>query len=152
MSTDDERGRRLSAAEKRIAELEATLAEMSRTRHEVREYRQRRAFEWALRCFGAEATDLRIRAARVLEEAVELAQSSRVSELDAARILTRCYSRPAGDARAEAGNLTLTLLVWFAAAGVSAERYEAAELQRVEFHPDSYWTERNARKREQGLP
>lgn len=71
--------------------------------------RQMKLILWAIRSFGNSTTDLKERARRLLEEAVELAQAVGVEEHQSAEIVRYVYQRPAGQIEQEIAGVTLTL-------------------------------------------
>lgn len=82
---------------------------------------QVRVIHWTLSRFGAEnLLDRKERAARLLEEALELAQAEGVDTDAAGRIYLRVYSRPAGGPVQEAAAVGLCLLAWASSAGRTA--------------------------------
>ncbi len=72
-----------------------------------------------------------MRALRFFEEAVELYQAEGGLRVQAEALLDRVFGRPAGDPRQEVGGVSVTLLSYCSAAGLSADECEAAEIQRV---------------------
>jgi hypothetical protein len=94
--------------------------------------RQQRAFEWCRRAFGVSVAENRPeRAARFLEEAIELAQVVGLPEEAAARLVRHIYSRPVGEIRQEVGGVSVTLLILCEQLGINADWEEAKELARV---------------------
>lgn len=117
-----------------------------------RNRRQSTAYNWCAECFGAaSAGSPHERARRVLEEALELAQAAGVTPEDAAHQLANVYRRPAGDPAQEIGGLSLTLLTYAEAAGLSADACEVDELNRVLNKPTSYFAQRHAEKAAAGV-
>ena len=93
--------------------------------------RQKVVLEWAEATFGEVALDLRERALRLVEEAIELAQASGV-ECDAiCGLVGHVYAKPPGEPEKELGAVCVTLLAYAEAAGESAEDSEAREINRV---------------------
>jgi hypothetical protein len=113
-----------------------------------RDARQRRVGQWVRETFGS-ATMLWLdeRAARVLEEAAELAQSLGVMKETADRVIGYVFSRPAGEPAQEAGGVGITLLACCEAMAVSADASEADELRRVLAKPAGHFERRQAEKR-----
>lgn len=94
--------------------------------------RQEVVTDWCRRAFGPESQqDRGKRALRFLEEALELYQSEGGSRALAEALLDRVYARPAGEPAQEVGGVSVTLLSYCSAAGLSADECEAAEIQRV---------------------
>lgn len=88
---------------------------------------------WASTTFGpASANDLPNRAARVAEEAIELAQCEGVPQAQVQKILERVYSRPKGERRQEAAGVFATLIIYAKAAKIDLWRVLNSEQQRVE--------------------
>lgn len=74
---------------------------------------------WVKQTFGDKSLyDLRNRSARLMEEAVELAQVEGVDEEQALKIVRRAYSRPAGKRSQEIAGTYFTFLVYCYATGV----------------------------------
>lgn len=92
-----------------------------------------RVRNWIVRAFGeAILLNRAERAARVLEEAAELAQAEGVTPEWARRIVERCYSRPKGVAAQELAQLMVVVLGHSAAAGIDVEAVTIAEIERIE--------------------
>lgn len=73
---------------------------------------------WVQETFGDKSLfDRRNRSARLMEEAVELAQVEGVDEEQALKIVRRAYSRPAGERDQEIAGVYFTFLVYCYAAG-----------------------------------
>lgn len=91
---------------------------------------------WVIATLGEACfLDRRERGARLLEEAVEAAQSEGVPPEQARRILERAYARPAGLTFQEVGGVMVTLLALCASAGISPDDAFAEEIERIE-HPE----------------
>lgn len=87
---------------------------------------------WCARTFGAQSQkDRKKRALRFLEEAIELYQAEGCDFEQAQALLAHLFSRPPGDPRQEVGGVSVTLLSYCAAADLSADECEAAEIVRV---------------------
>lgn len=110
-----------------------------------------RAIEFVRAAFGVNAARPDERAARVVEEACELAQSEGVSREMALRILERVYSRPVGDSKQEAGTVLLTLLSWAGATGNDLEDLARTEFARLETKPLQFWASRHQAKVREGI-
>lgn len=92
-----------------------------------------RVRNWIVRAFGeAILLNRAERAARVLEEAAELAQAEGVTPEWARRIVERCYSRPKGVAAQELAQLMVVVLGHSASAGIDVEAVTLAEIERIE--------------------
>lgn len=90
------------------------------------------------------------RAARVVEEAVELGQAEDVPREAILAIIERVYSRPKGNPSEEAGDVMFTLLAYTETAGVDIESVLALRLERVEAIPVEDLRERHKQKRAAG--
>lgn len=94
--------------------------------------RQTAVADWLIRAFGVEvATSPFDRAARVVEEATELAQAQGLTKERVLAMVEYVYGRPPGDPRQELGGARLTLLGYAAAIGASADHEEIREVERV---------------------
>lgn len=117
-----------------------------------RNHRQILTAEWVTRAFGP--TTLQRpdeRAARVVEEAVELGQAANVPRDVAHRIVDYVYDRPAGSAEQECGGVLVTMLAFCASIGVLAEDMEVRELDRVLAKPPEHFAERHKAKAAHGI-
>lgn len=76
--------------------------------------------------------DVRERALRHLEEAMELAQALGIGQIDANALSGRVWSRPPGRARSEAAGSLFTLVVLADVEGIDLEHELLIELARVE--------------------
>jgi hypothetical protein len=116
-----------------------------------RDARQARVRSWVLETFGPASDQPYERVLRVLEEALEPAQSVGLPRGLAARLADHVFSRPAGEPAKEAGQLGVTLLAFCGASGFSADELEALEAHRVlSINPD-YFRQRAAAKASVGL-
>jgi hypothetical protein len=112
-------------------------------RHE----RQQRVAAWAGEAFGIEqATSLPQRGIRLFEESTETLQAAGGSRAMAHKLVDHVFDRPVGDLRQELGGVAVTLLALAAAAGLSAEEAEVAEVERVLAKPFEHFARRNAEK------
>ena len=118
----------------------------------TRDMRQATVESWVRRAFGDE-TMLRPdeRAARVLEEATELAQACGVPEATAEKIRAYVYARPVGDPAQEVGGVGLTLLACCGTLGISADKAESDEVARVLAKPLEHWNRRWQEKSKAGI-
>jgi NTP pyrophosphatase (non-canonical NTP hydrolase) len=88
--------------------------------------------DWCSRTFGdAVATDPLERAARLIEEAIELVQACGLPADRVADIARHVYSKPVGEVAQEVGGVGVTLLALADVFGVSAELEERREVLRV---------------------
>ena len=114
--------------------------------------RQELVTEWCRRAFGKESQEDRgKRALRVLEEAIELFQAEGGLRTQADVLLDRVYSRAAGEPHQEVGGLSVTLLSYCSAAGLSADACETAEIERVLARPLDEARRRHDEKTRAGL-
>lgn len=93
--------------------------------------------DWVVKCFGEEAArDNATRAARFLEEALELFQALNMGKADAMTLVDYVYNRPIGEVRQEVGGILVTLMALCTACGVDASDAAVAELARVNLKVD----------------
>lgn len=124
----------------------------SRVNDSSRNDRQRLVTDWCERTFGTEsAGDPGKRVLRFLEEALELFQAEGGDMEKANALLKRVYSRPPGDPRQEVGGVSVTLLSYCSAAGLSADQCEVEEINRVLDRPVEEARRRYAAKTEAGF-
>lgn len=108
---------------------------------------KRRISEWLRTRFGDEVRlNRHERAARVLEEAAELAQAEGVDRAFADRILARVFSRPRGNPYQEAAGVAVTLLAWSATTGADLDALALAEVERIERLPVEHFRQKHAEK------
>lgn len=96
-----------------------------------RDMRQATVREWVRETFGEISMVIAERVQRVLEEACELAQAEGMGVTDAHTLVDYVWARPSGRREQELGGLQVTILAYAAAAGLSAEAAEVAEVERV---------------------
>lgn len=120
-------------------------------RYGSRDLRQRIILGWATRVFGLGATLLKERALRLVEEAIEAAQSVGVDRATILLVAGRVYDRDVGDLRQELGGVAVTLAAFCEAAKVSAEEVERDEMERVLAVPEDHFRARQAEKADLGL-
>lgn len=108
--------------------------------------RQARVLAWAVENFGPVARNRDERAARLAEEAIEVAQAEGVPLEIVKRIAERVYSRPAGALGQEIGGLTITLDALAENAGLDAQAEGDRELARILALPKDWWTRKHAEK------
>ena len=108
---------------------------------------QKRVFDWCATVFGAASTGVPQRTRRFLEEAVELAQSTGMTEEDALKMVRFVYARPTGEPSQEIGGTMVTLMSLSTALQVEVWPCLETELARCESHPPEYWQARHAAKR-----
>ncbi|BCJ91734.1 hypothetical protein IZ6_24690 [Terrihabitans soli] len=114
-----------------------------------------RCYDWAIRALGhAVASNPRERVLRVLEEAIELAQTEGVNQDVIDATVNRVYSRPVGHAPQESAQVLLTLSSYAACKGYHLEAMAEAELAMVEDKLSSdphYFAHRQAKKAGLGI-
>jgi hypothetical protein len=108
--------------------------------------RSREILNWAIENFGPVAANRDERAARLAEEAIEIAHAEGVSLEMVAKIADRVYSRPAGELSQEIGGVRVTLEALAENAGLSVEEETAREFQRIIRLPKEWWEQRHAEK------
>ncbi len=108
--------------------------------------------EWARGTFGPDDWTERVRASRLLEEAIELAQAEGVTPSDMLRIMARTLSRPAGEPIQELGGVMITALAYGHLKGVRIGEAAQQEWDRVQSKSTSHFAARNAAKKADGLP
>jgi len=101
---------------------------------------------WAVRSFGPIAENVDERAARVAEEAIEIAQVEGVPLETITRIADRVYSRPAGERWQEIGGTMLGLLSYAAIVGLTLSDCARREFDRVLAKPRDWWAKKHAEK------
>lgn len=117
-----------------------------------RDARQAMVIDWVRRCFGeACATDGPERGARVLEEALELAQVAGLPLARAAHLTNHVYSKPVGAIAQEIGGVAITLLSFAAYAGLSADAEEIREFNRIMALPVDHFKRRHREKASEGI-
>lgn len=108
--------------------------------------RQQKVLAWALENFGPVALNRDERAARLVEEAIEVAQAEGLSLEVLQRIAERVYSRPAGKLAQEIGGLAITLDALAENCGLSVDQSANDELERILALPKDWWTRKHAEK------
>jgi hypothetical protein len=113
---------------------------------------QQRVTEWAKRCFGTQHVfNQRVRALRMLEEALEFAQAVDVP-IERCHALTKhVFSRPPGKPEQELAGVGVVLLTCASACGVILEDVLFAEIARIEAKPPEHFTARNQAKCDAGF-
>lgn len=134
-------------------------AYLERTRHHRQAIPQPAAFHtfqhrvaaWMPKVFDARTIESRLeRGLRVLEEALELAQSVGVDQARAERLLAHVMSRPRGETLQEIGGLLVTAAALCNAVGLDMERAAREELERCNQATDKIAAKHQA-KVSQGL-
>lgn len=88
--------------------------------------------DWVTECFGADAMQPAERAARLLEEATEVAQACGLHQTYAIAIVQKTYSRPAGQVHQELGGVGIAFLGACAALYTDPFNVMGIELDRIE--------------------
>lgn len=118
----------------------------------LRDGRQDLAHAWVTETFGPDhANDLRQRAIRFLEEAIELYQACGGDQHLARNLVDYIYKRDVGDIYKEVGDVGFMLLSVSSAAGVSADSAEDQIFERNLATPKKEMTDRNIAKNEAGF-
>jgi NTP pyrophosphatase (non-canonical NTP hydrolase) len=112
----------------------------------------RLAAEWAVRSFGAAHVSNRpLRALRIVEEAIELAQALGVPKGKIDLCTENVYKRPVGTMAQELGGVLLTTNILCASCGFEPDRMLEMELGRVLAKPPEHFAKRNQDKLDLGL-
>lgn len=113
---------------------------------------QQLAYEWAIRCFGMQhVLDQRVRALRLVEEAIECAQSLGVDRASIYTCTNVVYERPHGKPGQEIGGVMVTAAVLAQTLHTDIETQFMDELQRVLSKPPAEFATRNQQKVDAGL-
>lgn len=116
-----------------------------------RDEKQKILWNWLQSVFGDLATSKEERVARLLEEAIELAQAESFPIEKISQLVDYVYSRPPGEPFQEVGGLSVTLLAYCQCVGISAYTAEDTELFRIYTHSAEHFRERQTRKAEAGV-
>lgn len=108
--------------------------------------RQARVLAWAVESFGEIAKNRDERAARLVEEAIEIAQAEGVPLDVLKRIAERVYERPAGELGQEIGGLGITLDALAENAGYDVRLETERELACILSKPKDWWARKHAEK------
>lgn len=107
---------------------------------------------WARRAFGANhITNSGIRALRLLEKAIELAQAEGIQRHMVDHCTAVVYGRPIGSAHQEIGGVLMTSAVYCSCNGLDMETVLRNELDRVLAKPLDQFAQRNQDKIDLGL-
>ena len=93
---------------------------------------QRRVRRWVETVFDNQIGDVKLRAARFLEEAAEAAQAAGLHRDDADLVLTQVYGRPPGRLVQEIGGAMTTLCALASAANIDLAGATLDEMARME--------------------
>lgn len=107
---------------------------------------QKRVIAWAWATFGDIALNRDERAARLVEEAIEVCQAESVAQDVVHRLVDRVYSRPVGDLGREIGGVAMTLAALAENAGYSVEAEAQRELDRVMGLSPAHFAAKHAEK------
>jgi NTP pyrophosphatase (non-canonical NTP hydrolase) len=113
--------------------------------------RPRAVLAWAVEMFGPVAANWDERAARFLEEAIELAQAEKLPFDVVRKIVDRVYARPAGDTQREVGQAMMTLECLAENLDIDAAAEAQKEFDRVRSIPKEEWTRRHTAKAALGI-
>ena len=113
--------------------------------------RQRQILDWAIRTFGPVARNRDERAARCVEEAVEIAQCEGVSEKVLHRIVDRVYSRSVGLVQQEIGGLAITLDALAENLWIDVQDMANREFERVLSLPQDHFARKHSEKAADGV-
>lgn len=96
---------------------------------------QERAGEWVRKTFGLEILKSKDeRAMRVLEEAIELAQATKVDKARVINLVHFVFDKPVGDVAQEAAGVGFTLLAWGDSMELDIATLIEEEIDRVDDH------------------
>lgn len=117
-----------------------------------RDQRQRQIVEWCIRAFGFDqANSPEQRGLRLAEEAIEAAQAVGCDPATLHKLIDYIYARPPGKIGQEIGGVSVTLLAYAGASGLSADDCEQLEVNRVLAKPLADFTARNKEKNDAGF-
>lgn len=109
-------------------------------------------FEWGVRSFGADhMTSIPVRALRLAEEVVELAQACRVEQEKLHKLIDVVYSRPVGDPIQEMGGVMVCLSVLVVLFSTTTQEAFLREILRVLSKRPEDFAKRNQDKLDLGL-
>jgi len=113
---------------------------------------QRIAGDWCRRAFGMACyNDTQERAARVLEEAIELAQSVGLPVGQAAHLVRHVYSNKPGEFKQEVGGVAVTLMVLCESFDENLGALAEHEIARVLDKPIEHFQARHLEKAAAGI-
>lgn len=107
---------------------------------------QFRILAWAAKTFGPAAMDRQELAARLVEEAIEVAQVEGVALAVVGKVAERVYSRPPGELAQEIGGTMITLQAMAERAGLNLDECADAEWNRVCSIPVEHFRAKHAEK------
>lgn len=94
-----------------------------------------RVEEWVKTRIGPQYAGPKERAMRLLEEAIELAQSEGINWNQAVSQVHYVFGRPKGEPMQEAGGVAVCLLGWCAAHETTFQEIALTEIERIEAKP-----------------
>jgi hypothetical protein len=113
---------------------------------------QKTIADWVIRTFGLQCfTTRKERALRVLEEALELAQSCGISLDEADGVLMHVYSRPEGEVRQELAGVAVTALAFAESQNFNLAEIVAEEVTRVLAKDIDELRKKHQQKKEAGI-
>jgi hypothetical protein len=113
---------------------------------------QRRVLLWGIGCFGPEQmADPRVRGLRLLEEAIEFAQSVHIPLKDVVKLAGYVYERPMGTPEQELGGVAVCALAAASAIEKTFETVMVSEIVRCETKTPEYFARRNQIKCDAGF-
>lgn len=116
------------------------------------QFYQRIAFDWCKRTFGSRiASSVHERSLRVVEEAIELAQSEGVDEALLHKLVSNIMARPKGKPFQEVGGVAVTLLIYCEQQHLDLEWCMQEELQRILGKDPQAFRDRMAQKEREGV-
>lgn len=116
-----------------------------------RDDRQQAVLQWAGDTFGVAALAPDERVLRVLEEVIELAQAEGITRDQARTVVDHVFGKPPGDPVQEVGGVGVTLLAYCQTRGISADRAEQSEFDRVRTTDPMRFRERQNKKVAAGI-
>lgn len=116
-----------------------------------RDNRQKAVLQWVGDTFGKPSLSTRERALRVIEEAIELAQTEGLTVEDVRSVAEHVFGKPPGDPAQEVGGLGVTLLAYCEARGISADMEERREFNRVLAVDPAHFRARHNKKADAGI-
>lgn len=99
--------------------------------HDRLQERQERAFRWALETYGDRTRNARYQAFRLLEEAMELAQTQGLDFDDLVRTARWVSDRATGDTKVEVGDTAICTLIFAENLGLSFDSCLTTTMLRV---------------------
>lgn len=147
---------RIKELESRVTELQTlgtkhVLERQKMNRYGSRRQRQRLVVGWASRVFGTVTLNIRERAMRIVEEAIEVAQAAGIDFRTVELIGSRVFVRPSGDLELEMGGLLVTTLAMCEVIGVDADEVERNEIERILTLNENKVREKHDEKRTLGI-